>query len=263
MSREMTDILDFKTKTETNSEKTLNEYTIVSFYKFINLNNLISLQKELKAFCQAQAILGTILLGKEGINATLVGLETNLKAFISFLQNKPPFSDIDYKYSVSEFIPFQKMKVSIKKEIVTFKMPNINPAEKTGTEIEPKDWNDLMSDPEVLVIDTRNNYEVAMGTFKNAINPETDKFTEFPDFVRKNLDPERNKKIAMFCTGGIRCEKASSYLLEQGFQEVYQLKGGILKYLEQIPLKESLWQGDCFVFDDRILIDKQSIKKNN
>lgn len=237
-------------------------YTIVAFYKFTRLTNLevLALQTTLKALCKTEGILGTIILAKEGINSTVAGSASAIKTLIDYLQAQPPFSDLVCKYSVSDTLPFHKTKVLIKKEIVTLGIPNVDPIQKTGIEVAPEDWNALISDPDVIVIDTRNTYEVEMGTFQNALNPKTDNFRDFPTYVAQQLAPHKDKKIAMFCTGGIRCEKGSALLLEQGFTNVYQLKGGILKYLEKIPTEESTWEGECFIFDDRVTLKKDAIR---
>lgn len=226
-------------------------YTVVSFYRFEKLTDMPSLQLRLKAFCQEQSILGTIILATEGINGTLAGKAENIHAMIAFLKSKQLITDPVCKYSYSTFIPFHKTKILIKDEIVALKVEGLDPTLKTGILVAPTHWNDLIADPAVTLIDTRNHYEVTLGTFKRALNPHTRKFREFPAYIKQSLDPEQHRKIAMFCTGGIRCEKASSYLLTQGFEEVYQLQGGILKYLEDIPSQMSLWEGKCFVFDNR------------
>lgn len=237
-------------------------YTIVAFYKFVTLTELPTFQAKLKKFCREKNILGTILLAHEGINGTVVGKETHINALISFLRAYQHLANLDCKYSSTDFLPFQKIKVVIKKEIVTFGIPNLNPQQITGTHVNHEEWNQLISSPDVLVIDTRNTYEVDLGTFKGAANPKTQNFRDFPHYVKENLDPTQHKKIAMYCTGGIRCEKASTFLLQQGFENVYQLNGGILRYLEQVQPQDSLWEGECFIFDDRITIKKESIKSS-
>lgn len=226
-------------------------FTIAAFYKFVDLNNPALLQKELLQKCKNHNILGTIILSHEGINGTLAGGEQNIQLLLKEIMNYSMFSDLVIKFSKSNIQPFKKLKITIKKEIVTLRQPNISVTHKTGFFVEPENWNDLISDPNVLVIDTRNIYETEIGSFKNAVDPKTDTFTEFPEFIQKNCSSLKKKKIAMFCTGGIRCEKASSFLLSQGFENVYQLHGGILKYLEKIPPEKSLWQGECFIFDNR------------
>lgn len=218
------------------------------------------MQPILLSFCQKRQIFGTILLAEEGINGTVVGSRQNLDDLLTFLKLDTRLSGLEYKESYSEDIPFHRMKVKLKKEIVTMGQPNIKPSHRTGLRIQPKQWNEIISDPDVLLIDARNQYEFQIGSFKDATSSGTTSFREFPDFVDNNLELQKTKKIAMFCTGGIRCEKASTYMLEQGFEEIYQLNGGILKYLEEIGRDESLWQGECFVFDSRISVDHQLAK---
>jgi len=230
-------------------------YTIAAFYKFTELTEIDSLKSQLELFCEEHHILGTLIIAKEGINSTVAGEEKSINALIRLLQTDSRLSGLDCKYSVSEINPFNKMKVLIKKEIVTFN-PNLNAMQKMGIHVSPDEWNQLMSDPEMFVIDTRNTYEIELGAFQGAINPKTESFSEFPAFVENNLDPNKHKKIAMYCTGGIRCEKASAYLLEQGFENVYQLEGGILKYLEKMDPIRSLWEGKCFIFDNRVTLDR-------
>lgn len=236
----------------------MSEYFVAAFYKFVDLPHFKDLRSELQDFCAERGIVGTILLAPEGINSTLAGSENAVMDLLGHLRSKPEFSDLIYKTSLAKGKPFRRMKVKLKKEIVTLGVNSkdniIKPHVKMGTEVPPQEWNDIISDPDVILIDTRNDYEFELGTFKNAIDPKTDKFTEFPDYIKKNLNPEKNKKVAMFCTGGIRCEKASAYMLAEGFEEVYQLKGGVLKYLEEIPEDESLWEGECYVFDKRVTL---------
>lgn len=225
---------------------------VAALYKFALLENFKDLQNPLKELCDAHGVKGTLLLAQEGINGTIAGSRAGIDHVISFIRSNPLLSDLEYKESHADKMPFYRMKVRLKKEIVTLGVPGISPTKKVGTYVSPEEWNQVISDPEVLLIDTRNDYEVEMGTFKGAINPKTDIFSQFPDFVKKNFDPKKHKKVAMFCTGGIRCEKASSYMLEQGFDEVFHLKGGILKYLEVVPSTQSSWVGECFVFDERV-----------
>lgn len=226
-----------------------------TFYKFVSLENPFVLQKELLAFCKDYQIKGTILLAKEGINGTVSAIPDHMERLFSYLRSFSYFSDLERKNSNVKKQPFYRMKVKVKKEIVTLGVKGINPAKKVGTYINPEDWNTCIQQPDVFLIDTRNDYETMVGTFKGALDPKLDHFTQFPDFVEKNLSAYRDKKIAMMCTGGIRCEKASAYLLEKGFKEVYHLKGGILKYLEVVPKEESLWEGECFVFDQRVTVN--------
>jgi UPF0176 protein len=227
---------------------------VVTFYKFVSLPDFAEKQSILLSYCQAQEVKGTILLAKEGINGTIAGLRDRVESVLSFLRFDPRLADLEHKQSYTDTPPFERMKVRLKPEIVTLGLPEVDPNQQVGTYITPQDWNDLISDPEVTVIDTRNDYEVDIGTFQRAENPQTETFRQFPDYVRDHLDPSKHKKVALFCTGGIRCEKASSFLLAQGFEQVYHLKGGILKYLEEVPTEESLWSGECFVFDERVAV---------
>lgn len=229
-------------------------FTVATFYKFVALPDYAALQQPLKDICQIQAVKGTILLAAEGINGTIAGTQNGVDAVLGHIKADQRLNNIDVKISLASEMPFGKLKVRLKKEIVTLGLPEVSPAQQVGTYVPARQWNQIITDPEVTVIDTRNDYEVGMGTFERAQNPETTTFNEFPDYAKNNLDPAKNRKVAMFCTGGIRCEKASSYLLSQGFEAVYHLQGGILKYLEEVPEEESLWQGECFVFDERVAI---------
>ncbi|WP_071187644.1 rhodanese-related sulfurtransferase [Trichormus sp. NMC-1] len=231
-----------------------NIVVVAALYKFISLPDFAEMQEPLLSFCQEQGIKGTILLAQEGINGTIAGSRQAIDAVLNFLRGDTRFADLEHKESYTETPPFERMKVRLKQEIVTLGIPEIDPNEKVGIYVSPQEWNDLISNPEVTVIDTRNDYEVSMGTFKRAENPQTQIFREFPEYVNEQLDPSKHKQVALFCTGGIRCEKASSYLLSQGFEKVYHLKGGILKYLEEIPAEETLWEGECFVFDERVAV---------
>ncbi|MTJ50945.1 rhodanese-related sulfurtransferase [Dolichospermum sp. UHCC 0259] len=231
-----------------------NQTVVAALYKFVNIPDCSELQTALLSFCQSQGIKGTILLAQEGINGTIAGSRQQIDTVLAFLRNDSRFADLEHKESYTEISPFERLKIRLKPEIVTLGLPEVNPSEKVGTYVKPEDWNDLISNPEVTVIDTRNDYEVTIGTFKGAKNPQTQIFRDFPEYVQQHLDPKKHKKVAMFCTGGIRCEKASSYLLSQGFEEVYHLKGGILKYLEEVPQEESLWEGECFIFDQRVTV---------
>ena len=228
---------------------------VATFYKFVKLPDFAEKRDPLLSHCQAQEIRGTILLAAEGINGTIAGSPQAIASVLSFLRSDPRLVDLEHKESFADSPPFERLKVRLKKEIVTLGLPEINPSDRVGTYVNPTEWNTLICDPEVTIIDTRNNYEVNIGTFKGAQNPNTASFHQFPDFVHHHLDPSKHKKVALFCTGGIRCEKATSFMMAQGFQEVYHLKGGILKYLEEVPETESLWQGECFVFDQRIAVD--------
>lgn len=198
---------------------------------------------------------GTLLLAHEGINGTIAGSQTGIEAVLAHLATDERLGQISHKFSYADENPFQRSKVKLKKEIVTMGVEGIDPLLTVGTYVKPKDWNALISDPEVVLVDTRNDYEVEIGTFENAINPNTETFREFPQYVEENLDKTKHKKVAMFCTGGIRCEKSTAYLKEQGFEEVYHLEGGILKYLEEVPSDDTLWQGECFVFDGRVAVN--------
>jgi UPF0176 protein len=228
---------------------------VATFYKFIQLPDFVEMQNPLLTFCQGEGIKGTILLAPEGINGTVAASRDRILALFSFLRSDRRLVDLEYRESPAQKEPFERMKVKLKKEIVTLGLPEVNPSEKTGIYVSPQDWNQVISDPDVVVIDTRNHYEVNIGTFKGAINPNTESFSDFPEYVHQQLDPKKHQKVAMFCTGGIRCEKASAYMLSQGFSEVYHLQGGILKYLEDIPPEESMWEGECFVFDERVAVN--------
>lgn len=233
-----------------------NEILVAALYKFVEIDDLLSLQSNLYEICEKNNIMGTILIANEGINGTISGKTNEINQTISLLKSDKRFANIEIKYSSTDKQPFHRMKVRLKKEIVTIGLPEINPNKKVGTYVKPDDWNDLISDPDVVVIDTRNKYETKIGSFHNALDPETSSFREFPDWVKKfkSSKENANKKIAMFCTGGIRCEKASSLMKEEGFEDVYHLQGGILKYLETIDKENSLWNGECFVFDQRVCL---------
>lgn len=229
-------------------------YVVAAFYKFTDLPDVQQKQAELLTRSQNWQIRGTILLATEGINGTIAGSEAAVEQVLQDLQDDDRLAKLEVKRSQADDWPFQHLKIKVKPEIVTFGQPEANPNEQVGTYVAPKDWNVLIQDPDVTLVDTRNDYEVDIGTFQGAQNPQTASFRDFPDYVQENLDPQQHPKVAMFCTGGIRCEKASAYLLKQGFQAVYHLQGGILKYLEEVPAVESLWQGECFVFDDRVTL---------
>lgn len=232
-------------------------WKVAALYQFTPFDNLEKLQKELRQRCEALDICGTLLIAHEGINGTIAGHDGQLDAMIAHLRALPGCADMDVKYSIAETRPFFRMKVRLKKEIVSMGLPDIKPPEQAGTYIPTDKWNDLISDPDTIIIDTRNDYEIAIGSFKGAINPETTNFREFPqwfDDFAKDID-KKDKKIAMFCTGGIRCEKATAYVKEKGYDNVFHLKGGILQYLEDVEEKESLWDGSCFVFDQRVAVD--------
>lgn len=232
----------------------MNSFRIIAFYQFTPFPDYREMQPVLLAWCKVHQIKGTILLASEGMNGTVSGAHDDIQKLIWYLQSLPGMSDFQWKESYADTLPFEKMKVRLKREIVALGVPQVDPTNKVGTYVTPQEWNTLISDPDVVVIDTRNQFEVDMGTFKNAISPKTKSFREFPDFVRSELTELKDKKIAMFCTGGIRCEKATSFLLDEGFKEVFHLQGGILKYFEDTPKEESLFDGECFVFDERISV---------
>ncbi|MEB3250050.1 MAG: rhodanese-related sulfurtransferase [Merismopediaceae bacterium] len=229
-------------------------YRVTTFYLFVTLTDLDAKKATWQSLGQRLGLKGTILLATEGINGTIAGTDGAIAQMLEHLRQEPALQALTGKNSWTDHLPFERFKVKIKPEIVTLGQPAINPQDQVGTYVTPQDWNTLIQDPEVLLIDTRNQYEVAIGTFQGAINPETHHFREFPRYVAQHLDPQQHRKVAMFCTGGIRCEKASAYLLSQGFTEVYHLQGGILNYLETIPPESSLWQGHCFVFDQRVAL---------
>ena len=228
---------------------------VAAFYKFVALPDYRELREPLLDACLNAGVKGTLLLATEGINGTIAGSRLAIDEVLAYLKSDVRFNDIDHKESLDSELPFYRMKVKLKKEIVTMGREGINPKMLVGHYVKPQDWNALITDPEVTVIDTRNYYECDVGSFEGAINPQTTSFRELPAFVDRELDPAVHKKVAMFCTGGIRCEKSTAYLLEQGFDEVFHLKGGVLKYLEEVPKEQSLWRGECFVFDNRVAVD--------
>jgi len=230
---------------------------VCALYKFVTLESFEQLRQPLQDVMLQQDVKGTLLLAQEGINGTIAGSREGIDAVLNHLRTDPRLSQLDTKESYDESQPFYRSKVKLKREIVTMGVEGIDPKRVVGTYVKPSEWNDLISDPDVILVDTRNDYEVEIGTFKGAIDPKTKTFREFPQYVTEHLDKGKHKKVAMFCTGGIRCEKSTAYLKEQGFEEVYHLEGGILKYLEEVPQEESLWQGECFVFDNRVTVDHQ------
>ena len=232
------------------------KFTIITFYQFKKIDDILNIKNELVHFCKFNKIKGTIILAEEGINGTIAGLFESIKKFESHLLGLG-FANYNPKYSYSKFMPFFRLKVRNKKEIVTLRSKDVDPENITGKKIKPKDWNNLISDKETILIDVRNNFEVEMGTFKNSINPNTKSFTEFKSYLKNNLNNAKDKKIAMFCTGGIRCEKISSYMIKKGFKDVNQLHGGILGYLEKTSHENSLWNGECFVFDNRVSVKNE------
>lgn len=228
---------------------------VAALYHFTPLEDLPALRDELLALCRDQAIRGTLLLAREGINGTIAGSDAAIAAIIAALRALPGCADLEVKYSRAADLPFKRMKVRLKQEIVTMGQPQIDPLD-TGHYLSPQEWNDLIADPDTVVIDTRNDYEVAIGTFQRAIDPGTRSFREFPEWFRAHREEllGQGRKVAMFCTGGIRCEKSTAFLKSEGIAEVYHLKGGILKYLEEMPEAQSLWQGQCYVFDERVSV---------
>lgn len=232
--------------------------TVAALYRFARFEDPAALRAPLLAAAQAQAIKGTLLLAREGINGTIAGSAVGIASVLASIRALPGCADLDVKYSSAEEMPFGRLKVRLKREIVTMGEPDIDPLASVGTYVAPHDWNALITDPETIVIDTRNDYEVAIGTFAGAINPETRSFREFPAWFRRErerlLGEGSAPKVAMFCTGGIRCEKSTAFLKAEGVEEVYHLKGGILRYLEDVPPEQSLWQGECFVFDERVAL---------
>ncbi|EDP59676.1 rhodanese-related sulfurtransferase [Vibrio sp. AND4] len=235
----------------------MSQYVVCALYKFVELENYQELREPLLALMEKHQVHGTLLLANEGINGTVAAKREDIDALLAWLEAEPRLSNIVYKESYSDTQPFNRTKVKLKKEIVTLGVEGIDPRHVVGTYVKPRDWNDLIADPEVFVVDTRNDYEIEIGTFKGAVNPSTQTFREFPEYVKQSMDPEKHKKVAMFCTGGIRCEKSTAYMKEQGFDEVYHLEGGILKYLEEVPQEQSLWEGDCYVFDGRVAVNHQ------
>ncbi len=228
---------------------------VCALYHFAILEDFESMRDPLHKVLDDNGVRGTLLLALEGINGTIAGTREGIDNVLSYLRSDSRLSKVDTKESFDDQIPFYRTRVKLKKEIVTMGIDTIDPKKIVGTYVQPKDWNALISDPDVLLVDTRNDYEVAIGTFKDAVNPDTEVFRQFPKYVKEHLDPKKHKKVAMFCTGGIRCEKSTAYLKTQGFEEVYHLDGGILKYLEEVPVEETLWQGECFVFDNRVSVN--------
>jgi UPF0176 protein len=231
-------------------------YTVCALYRFTPLADAPAMQQALKAELAALDMCGILLVAPEGINGTLAGSEDAVRKMLDILKEKTGLNadENEIKFSTSKDKPFRKLRVRLKKEIITFKQAEADPSKRVGKYISPQEWDDLAQDPDVVLLDTRNDYETNLGIFKGAIDPNIKHFTHFADYVRNTLDPKKHKKIALYCTGGIRCEKASAFMLAEGFEEVYHLKGGILKYLEEIPPEKSSWQGDCFVFDRRVAL---------
>jgi UPF0176 protein len=231
------------------------DYKIAALYRFVKIHDIPAMRVTIQTLGDTyEDMCGTLLLAPEGINGTISGHPDNLDTIVAFLDEQLEISKGELKYSYADEKPFNRFKVRPKKEIITLREPQADPTERAGKYVTPENWNDLINDPEVLLIDTRNDYETKVGIFEGAIDPNLKIFTDFPNWVKNNLDPKKHKKVAMFCTGGIRCEKASSYMLGEGFENVYHLKGGILQYLEDVPEKDSKWDGECFVFDHRVSV---------
>ncbi|MEE9387253.1 MAG: rhodanese-related sulfurtransferase [Paracoccaceae bacterium] len=229
-------------------------YTIAALYHFTRFEDPAVLKAALLETCRTHGVMGTLLLAREGINGTIAGSRAGVDAVLAHIKNMPGCAALNWKESTADHEPFNRMKVRLKKEIVTLGQPDVDPTAAVGRYVEPADWNDLIVADDVVVIDTRNDYEVAIGSFDGAVDPHTKSFNEFPAWWEDNKDRFHNKRVAMFCTGGIRCEKSTNYLLGLGVDDVYHLKGGILKYLEEVPAADSSWQGDCFVFDARVSV---------
>lgn len=239
---------------ETNSPKGAGPIVVAALYRFTALPQWRALREPLASLCSSRGIKGTLLLAHEGINGTVAGSAGAIEELISHLEAIPELAGLELKYSAASQMPFHRMKVRLKREIVTMGVDDLDPVANAGTYVDPADWNALVSDPETVVIDTRNHYETALGTFRGAVEPGTAAFSEFPQWAQAHRDELQGRKVAMFCTGGIRCEKATAYIRSLGLDEVYHLKGGILQYLEDVPEAESLWQGECFVFDERVSV---------
>ena len=233
----------------------MSSLVVAAFYKFTALPDYAEMRAPLLQFCREYGIQGTILLAEEGINATIAGPRAGIDSVLARLRSDPRLADLEHKESSANGRAFGRMKVRLKKEIVTLGVPGVDPTQRVGKYVPPEEWNALITEPDVVVIDTRNTYETQVGTFRGAVDPQIESFRQFPDFVRTQLDPARTPRVALFCTGGIRCEKATSFMLDAGFREVYHLQGGILKYLEQAPREQGLWEGACFVFDERVALD--------
>ncbi len=229
-------------------------FTVAALYHFTRFPDPAAIKAPLAELCCTQGVKGSLLLAAEGINGTIAGPRAGIDAVLAHIRALPGCTDLSWKEAEAEAMPFGRMKVRLKREIVTMGQPDVDPRAKVGHYIAPEDWNDLIAQPDVAVIDTRNDYEVAIGSFDGAVDPQTTSFSEFPAWWEANKDRFHNKRIAMFCTGGIRCEKSTNYLLSQGVDDVFHLKGGILQYLEDVPANESLWHGGCFVFDQRVAV---------
>jgi UPF0176 protein len=239
-------------------------YKVAALYQFVPLPDFREIKEPLHRLCLDLGIRGTLLLAHEGINGTVAGTEEGIDALMAEFRAGPLFQGrldkLELKFSSASEMPFKRMKVRLKKEIVTLGDPQTDPLRRVGTYVSPAEWNRLLEEPGIVLLDTRNDFEVEIGTFEGAVDPRIKRFSEFKDFVRNELDPKQHRKVAMFCTGGIRCEKASAYMLNQGFEEVFHLKGGILKYLEDVPEAESRWKGECFVFDERVALGHRLVE---
>lgn len=234
------------------------KYLVAALYHFVELEDYETLQQPLIDFCEQRDVIGTLLLAREGINGTIAGSEQRVRELLDYLRADPRMASLEHKEAWADVLPFYRLKIKLKKEIVTLGIPDLKTAEMVGKYVPPAEWNTLINEPDVVLIDTRNDYEVGIGTFKNAINPKTDSFSQFPDWVAEQRKPggvlAGNPRVAMFCTGGIRCEKSTAFMRSQGFEDVYHLQGGILKYLEEVPAEQSTWVGECFVFDERVSV---------
>ena len=237
------------------NKNTKNQFVVIAMYHFVHLKDYKDMKTPLLKLCAENGLRGTILLANEGLNGAVSGGRAGVESLLSYLQSDPRFQTLQYKESFADTPPFRRLRVRLKREIVTMGVPDADPTSLSGKRVDAEKWNELLEDVSVITIDTRNTYEHEVGTFKNAISPGTERFRDFPKFVNTELDPQKHQRIAMFCTGGIRCEKATNYLIKKGFKDVYHLDGGILKYLETVDKKESLWRGECFVFDDRVTVD--------
>lgn len=235
-------------------EPDLQPVKVAALYHFSRIAAPDELAGDLRALCADNAIRGTLILAEEGINGTVAGTDSAIDGLVDYLKSLPEFAQIEVKFSGAQKMPFNRMKVRLKKEIVTLGVDGVDPVADVGTYVQPEDWNALISDPETVVVDIRNTYEIAIGSFRGALSPETETFRAFPDWVARNRDQLEGRKVAMFCTGGIRCEKATALMKSVGIDDVYHLKGGILKYLEEVPAESSMWEGECFVFDERVSV---------
>lgn len=233
----------------------MTDTVVAALYQFVTLDDYRQMREPLLERCLSADVKGTLLLAEEGINGTIAGSREGVDEVLGHLRQDKRLASLVHKESYDDHMPFYRMKVKLKKEIVTMGVGGVNPSKTVGTYVAPQNWNALIEDPDVLLIDTRNDYEVGIGTFKGAIDPQTTTFREFPEYIRSHLDPAKHKKVAMFCTGGIRCEKASAFMLNEGFEEVFHLEGGILKYLEDVSVADSAWEGECFVFDNRVAVN--------